>query len=295
MLITSSWKIDLLLFCAGVAFFLYKYFTRKFDYWKKRGIYSGKPVVFFGNTKDLFFFKKTMGEWMRDLYNSTQDPYVGLYIMDEPALIIKSPETIKNIVVKDFNYFMDRTVASPEHNEIAANMMFLQKGPEWKAVRTKMTPIFTSGKLKGMFPIVQTVGEDLVNYLEKHLGVLEAKEICSKFATDVISKCAFGIHAHCFDDENAAFRKIGRAMFEFSIRNAMCQSSYFFRQSWVNRFKLDFFEKSVEDYFTQAFWNTMKQREKTNTKANDLVDHLRDMMNNKDMPFFGRLCTLLLL
>lgn len=285
MLISSSWKVDLVLFGVAILFIIYKYVTRKFDYWKNRGVYYEKPLVFLGNTKDLFFFKKTIGEWMKDLYNSAQEPYIGIFIMDEPGLVLKSPEIIKRVIVKDFNYFMDRTIANPSHDEVISNMMFLQKGVEWKTIRSKMTPIYTSGKLKGMFPLVQSVGDDLVRYLDKHLGEQEAKEICSKFATDVISKCAFGINAHCFDDENATFRKIGRAMFDFSLRNAMSQTSFFFRQNWVNLLKLNFFEKWIQDYFTEAFWTTMAQREKMNSKVNDLIDHLREMMKNKDLQF----------
>lgn len=288
MLLTSSWKMDFAVLLTALLFFLYKYSTRKFNYWKKRGVYYNKPVPFLGNFWDIFFFKKTIGDWLKDVYDSTNEPYLGIFVLDEPTIVIKSPKLIKQITVKDFNYFSDRTVANPKHNEVVANMMFMQKGQEWKISRTKMTPAFTSGKLKNMLPIINSVGEDMVKYVNNNLGEQEAKEICCKFATDVVSKCAFGINSHCFDDENSMFRKIGKAMFEFSLKNSFNQTAYFFRQNWVKWFKLDFFDKWIENYFVDAFWKSMKQRENSKTKTNDLVDILREIMKNQDIPNFSK-------
>lgn len=38
----------------------------------------------------------------------------------------------------------------------------------WKEMRTKLTPTFTSGRIKAMFPLVQ----ECADALEKHLGTL---------------------------------------------------------------------------------------------------------------------------
>ncbi|CAH1117888.1 unnamed protein product [Phaedon cochleariae] len=282
MLITSSWKIDLIILFVVSIFMLYKYSTRKFNYWKKRGVYHPKPIPFLGNIADVTFFRTNIGEWLKKIYDSTDEPFFGIFVFDEPHLIIKSPELIKQIMVKDFHNFNDRTVAQPEHNKMIQNLMFFQRNPEWKEARSKITPVFTSGKLKSMFTLIEPIGANLLSYLEKNEGELESKEVCAKFATDVIAKCFFGINAHCFDDDEAMFRKLGRTVFDFSWRNGIVQTAYFFRQKWVDTFKLDFVEKWVFDYFHEAFSKTMRARQESGAKNNDLVDILNAMKKNSE-------------
>nr|XP_023016120.1 cytochrome P450 6k1-like [Leptinotarsa decemlineata] len=277
MIFTSSWILPLFLSFGTSLFILYKYSTRKFDYWAKRGVYCPTPIPIFGNFISACFFRYTIGEWLKRIYDTVNAPYFGLFIFDEPILIMKSPELIKNIAIRDFAYFVDRTVACPMHDNIQSNMLFFQKTPVWRSDRVKLTPVFTSGKLKGMFPIVNSIGEDLVRYLSKHKEVLNAKEVCSKYSTDVSAKCFFGINSHCFDNDDATFRKIGFSIFHFNLRNAFVQMAYFFRPRWVDLFHLDFIPTTTREYFSEAVKNTIKEREKSKIRKNDFVDILKDL------------------
>ncbi|KAJ8951052.1 hypothetical protein NQ318_003748 [Aromia moschata] len=146
-----------------------------------------------------------------------------------------------------------------------------------------MSPIFTSGKLKGMFEIMNNAGLDMNKYIKKNLGQLESKEICSKYSTDVIAACAFAIKAHSFENENADFRKIGRAMFDFSWRNALSQTLYFLGHPAVNILRLNFFDSWTTNYLASAFWKTIKMREESGTKGNDLIDIIINMRKDKKL------------
>lgn len=42
-------------------------------------------------------------------------------------------------------------------NKYMADMMIVQSGDRWKAMRTLATPVFTSGKLKSMVPLIDRV------------------------------------------------------------------------------------------------------------------------------------------
>ncbi|VEN53746.1 unnamed protein product [Callosobruchus maculatus] len=283
MLVTSSWIIDFVILIATIWFIAYKYATRKFNYWTERNVYHIKPIPFIGNFKDVALFKITIGEWLKKMYDSTDEPYFGIFAYDEPHLVIKDPKLVKQILVKDANSFTDRTVTAPEHNELIANLLFLQKSPKWKVYRSKVSPAFTSGKLKLMFHTVNEISKDLNRYLGKNLGDLEMKEVCAKFSTDAIARCAFGINSHCFEDDNSTFRKCGKRVFDFSWRNGIIQTAYFFRPQWVAWFHLDFLEKEVSDYLVDAFSKTMKHREETNTKGNDFLDLLIELKKNQDL------------
>ncbi|KAJ8951050.1 hypothetical protein NQ318_003746 [Aromia moschata] len=268
MFVTSLWFVDLILLLVTVAFLLFKYQTRKFDHWKRKGVFHLKPIPFFGNAYDLCTYKQNMGPWFKTIYNSVNKPFFGIFIFDKPLLVVKSPDLIKQILVRDFNTFSGRMILSPKHDQLFLNMMFIHKGTDWK----KMSPIFTSGKLKGMFEIINNAGLDMNKYIKKNLGQLESKEICSKYSTDVIAACAFAIRAHSFENENADFRKIGES-----------DTLYFLGHPAVNILRLNFFDSWTTNYLASAFWKTIKIREESGTKGNDLIDIIINMRKDKEL------------
>lgn len=278
MLLTSSWIIDSTLLFTFITYLLYKYLTRNLNYWKKRNVYYENPLPLFGNFKDVFLMKSTIGEWLKEAYDRAKDvPYFGTFVFDKPTFVIKDPQFIKNIMIRDFYNFTNRTIAYPEHDEVVSNFLFTMPNPQWKDVRSGLSPVFTSGKLKGMFPILSKTGERLQKHLYEKQGIIEAKEVMAKFTTDIIAECFFGIRAHCFDDENALFRVLGRAIFGFKLRNAFAQTAYFSMPTFVKLFKINFFERWVVDYFTESFEKAFKAREQTKDRNNDFLDILRDM------------------
>jgi cytochrome P450 family 6 len=93
---------------------------------------------------------------------------VGIFSFDKPRLLIHDLELVKNILVKDFKYFMDRTFSFEERFDpiVAYNLVFL-KGRIWRHLRTNLTPVFTSRKMKMMFCLVDFCGKELADCLEK--------------------------------------------------------------------------------------------------------------------------------
>lgn len=69
---------------------------------------------------------------------------------------VTDEELIKTVLIKDFDYMVDRREFKM-HNEYLDNMMTQLEGEQWRAMRALMTPVFTSGKLKNMLPIVNKV------------------------------------------------------------------------------------------------------------------------------------------
>nr|WCC58056.1 cytochrome P450 [Pharsalia antennata] len=282
MLLTSSWLIDIsLLVCIGV-YILYKYCSKNYDYWKKKGIYYLKPKPFIGNLSDVVNFKKTMAHWQQDVYNSTDEPYVGVFVFHKPVLTLRSPKLIKEVLMKHFDHFMNRTAQIPDHNQIFKHALFFSKNQDWKVMRTKMTPAFTSGKLKTMLPIVRNIGDEMSVYLKKNQGLLDVKEIGTKYAAEVIARTAFGINAYCFGEEESNFEEIVRKFFDFNWKLALSQSAHMFMHSLVSLFRLEIADTKAINYLRVAFWQTINQREKTNVKGNDLIDIIVELKHNKE-------------
>jgi cytochrome P450 len=77
---------------------------------------------------------------------------------------------VKNILVKDFQNFMDRTISFQDKvDPVFGNILFALKGQIWRHLRTNLTPVFTSRKMKMMFYLVDFCGKELADCLEKPL------------------------------------------------------------------------------------------------------------------------------
>lgn len=283
MMITSYLPLDAVILVTIFLYLLVKYVSRNFDHWEKKNVFYIKPLPFFGNFYDISMFRATIGESFARFYNQAKEPFFGIFVFDKPHLIIRSPELIKAILVRDFQYFEDRNLAK-SHDAIVANMLFTNKNPDWKETRIKMTPVFTTGKLKNMIPLVNDVGENLKKYIDQllpHFSV-EAKEICAKYSTDVIAICAFGIKAKCFQNENAEFRKVGKMIFDFKWKVAIQQTSYFFLPALVKLFKMNFIDPQATQFLRETFWHTLKLRQSQNVRSNDVIGTIMEMTKNKE-------------
>jgi cytochrome P450 family 6 len=148
---------------------LYLYFTRNFEFWKKLGIPYVKPTPFVGNLKECVFQKVNIGKQLQQIYEQHSDkPYVGIFSFDKPSLLIRDLELVKNILVKDFQNFTDRITSSDEKlDPLFSRALFVIKGQRWRHWRTNLTPVFTSGKMKMMFYLVDTCGKELADCLDK--------------------------------------------------------------------------------------------------------------------------------
>ncbi|XP_049988875.1 cytochrome P450 3A31-like [Alexandromys fortis] len=92
------------------------------------------------------------------------DPW--LHDGQTPVLAITDTEMIKNVLVKDFySVFTNRRIIGPVG--IMSKALTISKDEEWKRIRALLSPTFTSGKLKEMFPITEQYGDILVKYLRR--------------------------------------------------------------------------------------------------------------------------------
>jgi hypothetical protein len=112
--------------------------------------------------------KTTIGEQLQRIYNEHSDnPYVGIFSFDKPSLLIRDLELVKNILVKDFQNFMERTLSFEDmFDPIFGKTLAVLRCELWRLLRTNLTPVYTSRKMK-MFYLVDTSGKELADCLEK--------------------------------------------------------------------------------------------------------------------------------
>lgn len=71
--------------------------------------------------------------------------FFGFYFFTKPNMVLMDPELAKNILTRDFASFADRGLSYHEQNDpLSANLLALN-GTDWKVMRQKLTPTFSSG------------------------------------------------------------------------------------------------------------------------------------------------------
>ncbi|XP_050513923.1 cytochrome P450 6k1-like [Diabrotica virgifera virgifera] len=281
MLLTSTWNLSILLIFIAL-YVLYKYFTRNFNYWEKRGIFYIKPLPFFGNFFDTFTFKSTIAHGLKAIYDQSKGDFVGAFVFDTPVLILRSPKLIEHVLIKDFSFFKDRSLASPKHNPIVANWLLFQGYSDWKKTRPKVTSIFSSGKIKGMFYTAKPIIDDMYAFITNKDVVIEVKDLSRRYSTEVVSRCYFGMGGRCFEKGNSEIQNIATRLFEFSARNAIIQGLHVFKPQWVELFKLDFMKRSDQDYMLDAFMDVVNERKKVKAQDGKAFDYIDIILETQE-------------
>ncbi|KAI4500374.1 hypothetical protein M0802_004336 [Mischocyttarus mexicanus] len=292
--ITDHWILDVTVIFLLLMITVYFYMTRRFNYWKNRNVMELKPIPFFGNFADCFFLRKCPGDFIMDLHNQSAGlPFMGFYVIDKPFFLVRDPELVKHILVKDFDYFSDKYSMTDQNDRLGWTNLFMIKNPAWKILRTKLTPIFTSGKLKKMFDLMLIVGDDLDTYLESLSlegkgKTLDIKDLCAKFTTDLIGITAYGFKANSLIDPNAEFRKQGKKIFNFTWFRGFEILVMFFIPSLIKVIRANFFGKESGDFLRRVFWENVNHRKRSGIRKHDLVDLLIELQKNyKGQSFDG--------
>ena len=263
---------------------VYVYFKVSFNYWKKRNVPYAKPTFPFGNLGDMLFLKTCIGQLFDNIYKELDgEKYGGTYALTKPGFIFRDPEIIKNVLVKDFSSFHDRGFYMDEELEPLTGHLFLLPGKRWRNLRVKLSPTFTSGKMKMMFQTLVDCGIELGSILEKSAGdeeIIEIKDILARYSTDVISSCAFGIQCNCLKNPDAEFREWGRKAFEPSFRNSVITFVAMTVPRLLRVLKLTTLDPSISKYFLNMVEETVNYRERNNITRNDFM-HLLIQIKNK--------------
>ncbi|CAG2118554.1 unnamed protein product [Medioppia subpectinata] len=133
------------------------------------------------------------------------------YMGTTPIITIGDPKLIKDILVKDFHVFTDRSNVRKTTDANNADNLFRLTGDDWKRVRSIISPAFSSGKMRQMFPRIRECMTDFVRHLDKYadpgtgLIDLDVKHAFGCYTMDVIATCAFGIKANIYSAPDSPF------------------------------------------------------------------------------------------
>ena len=148
----------LVLTSSFLALIFYLYITKNWNYWKRKNVLQMDPSFPFGSLPAFFTKSAAISDVLRDHAAKSRGlPFYGIYFLRQPFLVITDPDLIKQITIKDFDYFVDRMSGTLKDLFFGGNTRTAKiwrqqltnaEGEEWKLIRSTFSPIFTSGKMK---------------------------------------------------------------------------------------------------------------------------------------------------
>ena len=107
-IVSPKMIVEIILFLFAVFLCIYRYVTKDFDHFKKLEIPYKTPSFPFGTIRDVILKKTHTKEIdLVDYQKFSSEKFYGFFQFGKPVLSICDPEVARDVLVKDFNHFVD--------------------------------------------------------------------------------------------------------------------------------------------------------------------------------------------
>ncbi|XP_072395907.1 cytochrome P450 6a2-like [Diabrotica undecimpunctata] len=262
----------------------YLYVKWVYGYWDRKGVYTVEPVFPVGSFQDVQKGKISSFDFYKKFYSDIKKKglkYGGLYQLLQPTWIPVDLELIKNVMSKDFGHFTDHGLYLNTKVDPISGSLFMLEGEKWRNHRAKLTPTFTSGKMKMMFHILATQSQGFEKLLAQEVAKKEPifiKELLARFTTDIIGSVAFGIDCKCMIEPDNEFRIQGQRAFGIRQKYKQILRKYCSNKMLtLLRYKQT--DDEVERFFSNLVRSTIEYREKNGIYRKDFLQMLIELKN----------------
>lgn len=281
-----SLTLDIVGVAVAILIIAISYVKWAHGYFRRKEMHYLQPTFPFGNVENPLKRTKNQGYVIKDIYDELKRkglPYGGFYIITTPIISPVDLNVLRSILSKNFQNFTDRGIFTNEDKNNLNGHLFLLKGSRWRNLRVKLTPTFTSGKMKMMFDTLLECGKPLLQSVEDHVTQkksLDIKEVLGCFTTDVIGSCAFGLECNSFKEEDAEFRRYGKKILEGQPLQAIKVVFALNFPNLARKLGFSLPSKDITMFFNKVVRDTVEYREKNNYQRNDFMQLLINLKNS---------------
>ncbi|XP_072758043.1 probable cytochrome P450 6a13 [Anoplolepis gracilipes] len=266
----------LLLLILSCILLLY-YYWRLYTYWLRRNV-PGSKFSFFKNIQNLSMLKITVAESLQMIYTKYEGyPFVGIYELATPVLLLRDPKLIKCVLVKDFIYFQNRGIMINEHADPLSAHLVNLSGQRWRKLRTKLTPLFAPNKIRHVFELITEVSEKLKQFVDQYADneePVEFRNLSMKFTIEIIATCFFGFKVNSIQNGNSEFLKMCKKVVDMSLEIKIKRYIREYIPGIFKRFSMCLIPRDVSVYFMRIVKEIITYRQVNNATRNDIIQAL---------------------
>ncbi|XP_044270810.1 probable cytochrome P450 9f2 [Tribolium madens] len=271
------------IFCAIFGYF-YFYVKKRQNVWNEKGIKYCKPKFLLGNLE--LIRSKSFAEIIQEIYsNYPEERYHGFYQFLLPTLMIKDPELIKQITIKDFDHFVNhRRLVNADDDLFWSRNLFARRDEKWRDMRSTLSPSFTSSKMKIMFNLIDECAKEFVEYFRSKTSdtiELEMKDTLRRFTNDVIASTAFGLEINSLQDGKNDFLLMGEAATNFGYIRSLKFVLFTLSPTLCKLLKMKIIQTKVANFFSAIIKDTIRTRKEKNIIRPDMIHLLLEAQKGR--------------
>ncbi|XP_029663909.1 cytochrome P450 9e2-like [Formica exsecta] len=277
------WSILLLIVIGALGI---HYLFRNYIFFKRHGVIHISAVPVLGSLGSVVFRRISFVDFLQKIYNFNPDAkYFGFYVTTTPTFLLRDPEIIKSILVKNFDSFPNRRGFSDLNEPLFAKNLFSLRGQKWRDVRNLLSPSFTSSKMKMMFTLMSECAVNFANFLSTSIPAekrdMDIKEAFTKYTNDVIATCAFGIKVNSMKDPTNKFYVYGKEATNFFRTRRFI---FLFLRTFPTLGRIlnvKLIDSHVSDFFKEIIKTTIATRDAENITRPDMIQLMMDIRGKK--------------
>lgn len=141
--------------------------------------------------------------------------YAFYTLFGDYTLMLSDPYLIKQVLVKDFDHFVNRDPKEQDYTDrLMSKSILMMRDDKWKEMRATLSPVYTTSKLKTLFVLLQECINDFISFYEekalKDNGTIEIEthDVFARVTADGIATTALGFKGDCVKNEKARFSRL---------------------------------------------------------------------------------------
>lgn len=261
--------------------FIYNFIVKNWWYFNVRNAPFARGWPLLGCIDQMVLGKESFAMTIHRLYNRfPRDRFFGLFELTQPVFVIRDPDLLRVITVQQFDHFVNHQgdVIDP----ILGRTLFFLKDQKWKDMRAVLSPAFTGNKMRSMFDLIrESTGvfmQHISDETRKNAGesseavdVYELKDTFTRYTTDVIATCAFGLNMNSMLQRENEFYHTGKKLTNFDGIQGVKLLLFDCIPTLMRLLNINLFDSATANYFRNVVKTTIEHREKSQYYRPDLI------------------------
>ncbi|XP_032897020.1 cytochrome P450 3A8-like [Amblyraja radiata] len=254
------------------------YSVAPFRFFKRLGIPGPMPLPFIGT---FFHYRKGLFNFDVECYKKYGNIW-GIFDGRKPVLCIMEPDLIKTILIKEF-YTVFTNRRDFGLNGPFEESVLLVQDERWKRIRSVLSPVFTTGRLKEMCPIIKRYTQNLVKHAESKskLNGVDMKDVFGSYSMDVVTSTSFSVDIDTINNPKDPFVTNVKKLVDFSFFDPVILLVILFPFviPILEKLNYSFMPREVNAFF-MAVVSQMKAKRQKGVHT-DRVDFLQMMVDSQ--------------
>ncbi|XP_017867722.1 PREDICTED: probable cytochrome P450 6t3 [Drosophila arizonae] len=289
--------------------YTYLYLEQRYSYFRRHRLIHipASSWTPFGHLKQLLLLRISFGDLFKEIYADARIEHAklaGFYVFQTPVLMLRDPELISLVLIKEFNSFLNRyEAADAQHDPMGALTLPLAKYPVWRESRRCMSQMFSSGRMKQrMYPLMQQVLLELEQHLDRRMAgraeqVLPLSEMCQLYTTDVTGRLFYSWDVGGLRHGESLLRDQTKQLLHPNLTKVLHFMCIFFLPQWTWLLRAKVFAEGYARFMRQMVERQLRQRcQKRNPLADvDLLGLLEPLQRTQHSDFTASQAGIILL